>query len=93
MKEFKQGLHKTSKVGWFLIEIHSQRYCSLPLPESGGLDWHPLTAASRKRDDQISAGMLLQGARMGAVGLSKEGLPNVGSSKVGLSTVGLSKER
>ena len=73
MKEFKQGLHKTSKVGWFLIKIHSQGYCSLPLPESGGLDWHPLTAATRKRDDQNSAG-ILQDTGMGAVGLSKVGL-------------------
>ena len=76
MKEFKQGLHKTSKVGWLLFKIHSQRYCSLPLPESGGLDWHPLTAAARKIDDQKSAGILLQDTDtvMGAVGLTKVGL-------------------
>ena len=83
MKEFKQGLHKTSKVGWFLFKIHLQRHCSLPFPESGGLDWHPLTAAARKRDDQNSGGMLLQDAGMGAVGLSKVGLSKVGLSKVG----------
>ena len=64
----------------------------MPFPESGGLDWHPLTAAARKRDYQKSAAeILLQDAGMSAVRLSKVGLSKVGLSKVGLSKVGLSK--
>ena len=65
----QQGLHKTNKVGWFPFKIHLQKHCSLPFPESGGLDWHPLAAAARERDNQNSAGMLLQDTGMGAVGL------------------------